>query len=94
MLAIADYFFYVVTVAGVLVLRYREPDMNRPYKTFTVLPLFFIAMGSFIVIRESISSPISGAIFFIILVLAGICHWAKNGINIGLWNRIKYNRLG
>jgi hypothetical protein len=91
--AIASYFFYVITVAGLLVLRYTEPKISRPYKAFTILPIFFVAVGSFVVIRETISSPISGAIFLAISITAGILHCFKTGTEFRVWDRIKYKRL-
>jgi len=39
--------FYVLTIAGVFILRKKLPDAERPYKTFgyPVLPLMYIIMG-------------------------------------------------
>ncbi len=39
--------FYVITVAGIFVLRKRRPEIERPYKTFgyPVLPAAYIIMG-------------------------------------------------
>jgi basic amino acid/polyamine antiporter, APA family len=39
--------FYILTVAGVFILRKKRPDAERPYKTFAypVLPLLYIVMG-------------------------------------------------
>jgi basic amino acid/polyamine antiporter, APA family len=39
--------FYILTVAGVFILRKKRPDAERPYKTFAypVLPLLYIIMG-------------------------------------------------
>ncbi|MEY3436561.1 MAG: hypothetical protein RL335_1017 [Bacteroidota bacterium] len=39
--------FYVLTIAGIFILRKKEPDMERPYKAFgyPVLPFIYILMG-------------------------------------------------
>ncbi|MBU3715402.1 MAG: amino acid permease, partial [Ferruginibacter sp.] len=39
--------FYVLTIAGVFILRKKRPDAERPYKTFgyPVLPALYILMG-------------------------------------------------
>lgn len=39
--------FYVLTIAGIFILRKTRPDMERPYKAFgyPVLPLIYILMG-------------------------------------------------
>jgi len=40
--------FYMLTIAGIFILRKKRPDANRPYKAFgyPVLPLIYIAMGT------------------------------------------------
>jgi APA family basic amino acid/polyamine antiporter len=39
--------FYVLTIAGIFILRKKQPDAERPYKTFgyPVLPIIYIVMG-------------------------------------------------
>src|SRR5690606_38448721 len=39
--------FYVFTIAGVFILRKKQPDTPRPYKAFgyPILPLIYILMG-------------------------------------------------
>lgn len=39
--------FYVLTIAGIFILRKKQPDVERPYKAFgyPVLPLLYIIMG-------------------------------------------------
>jgi basic amino acid/polyamine antiporter, APA family len=39
--------FYMLTIAGIFVLRKKRPDMERPYKAFgyPVLPIIYILMG-------------------------------------------------
>jgi APA family basic amino acid/polyamine antiporter len=40
--------FYILTIAGVFILRKRRPDAERPYKTFgyPFLPALYILMGA------------------------------------------------
>jgi basic amino acid/polyamine antiporter, APA family len=40
--------FYVLTVAGVIVLRFKRPNAERPYRTFLypVLPLLYVVLAS------------------------------------------------
>jgi APA family basic amino acid/polyamine antiporter len=42
--------FYILTIAGIFVLRRKRPDAPRPYKAFgyPLLPLIYIAMAIFI----------------------------------------------
>jgi APA family basic amino acid/polyamine antiporter len=39
--------FYMLTIAGIFILRKKRPDAERPYKAFgyPILPLIYIAMG-------------------------------------------------
>jgi APA family basic amino acid/polyamine antiporter len=40
--------FYILTIAGVFILRKNRPDAERPYKTFgyPLLPALYILMGA------------------------------------------------
>jgi len=39
--------FYVLTIGGIFILRYKQPDTPRPYKAFgyPILPALYILMG-------------------------------------------------
>jgi APA family basic amino acid/polyamine antiporter len=39
--------FYMLTIAGIFILRKKQPDLERPYKAFgyPVLPIIYIVMG-------------------------------------------------
>ena len=51
--------FYVLTIAGIFVLRKKRPDAERPYKAFgyPVLPFLYILMGSAFCILLIIYKP-------------------------------------
>lgn len=51
--------FYAMTVAGVIVLRRRRPDMPRPYKMwgYPVTPLIFVGVAAWFVENTLISRP-------------------------------------
>jgi APA family basic amino acid/polyamine antiporter len=40
--------FYILTIAGIFILRKKKPDIERPYKAFgyPYLPMLYIAMGA------------------------------------------------
>lgn len=46
--------FYVLTFIGVILLRQRQPELNRPYKVplYPVIPIIAIAGGLFVVINQ------------------------------------------
>ena len=46
--------FYVLTFIGVILLRQRQPELNRPYKVplYPVIPIISIAGGLFVVVNQ------------------------------------------
>lgn len=69
--------FAVLTVAGMIWLRYRRPDRNPAYKTFgyPFTPLLFIFGNLWIIIYSIKSRPLS-TIFGLITIAAGILLYA------------------
>ncbi len=51
--------FYILTIAGIYILRVKRPNAERPYKAFgyPVLPLFYILMGLAFCILLTIYKP-------------------------------------
>lgn len=51
--------FYVLTVGGIFILRFKQPDAPRPYKVFAYpyLPIVYILLASFICINLLIYKP-------------------------------------
>jgi APA family basic amino acid/polyamine antiporter len=51
--------FYVLTIAGIFVLRKKRPDAERPYKTFgyPVIPLLYMASASLVMFVLLIYKP-------------------------------------
>jgi len=48
----AELVFYILTIAGLFVLRFKRPDANRPYKAlgYPVLPAVYIVLAAWICI--------------------------------------------
>lgn len=65
--------FYVLTFIGVVILRRRKPDMDRPYRVplYPVIPVIAIAGGLFVVVNQLITSPLI-SLGGIIITLIGI----------------------
>jgi APA family basic amino acid/polyamine antiporter len=59
MLVFAQFIFYALMVAGVIVLRYRMPDAPRPYKTigYPVVPILYVLFCSGLIINTLIERP-------------------------------------
>ncbi|MGZ3882750.1 MAG: APC family permease [Bacteroidia bacterium] len=55
----ASLLFYIVTIAGIFVLRKKEPDTPRPYKAFgyPVIPFLYILAAGFICVNLLMQSP-------------------------------------
>ncbi len=51
--------FYILTIAGIFILRKKQPNANRPYKVFAypILPIIYILMATFICINLLIYKP-------------------------------------
>ncbi|KAI0068994.1 APC amino acid permease [Artomyces pyxidatus] len=54
---VAFWSFYFLTVLGVVVLRLREPDLPRPYKTWMVTPLTFCSVAFFLLLMPILAAP-------------------------------------
>src|SRR5690348_15167830 len=65
--------FYGLAVAGVIVLRKRRPDLERPFRVpgYPWLPVLFALAALGIIVSAVLSSPMH-AVFGIVLVLSGL----------------------
>jgi len=69
--SVASWSFYGLTVMGLIVLRVKEPHLERPYKTWIITPLTFCAVALFLLSMPVIAAPLEslGAFGFILLGL-------------------------
>ncbi|KAK7414677.1 hypothetical protein QQX98_006445 [Neonectria punicea] len=68
---VAGYTFYFLTVLGLIVLRVREPELERPYKTWLTTPIIFCCVSLFLLSRAVFAQPIQ-TLTVVIFVVAGI----------------------
>lgn len=69
----AEWVFYVSTVIGLLILRRREPQLERPYRPTIVLPATFVVVGTLVIVRSAMFAPVqSGVLAGLLLVGAAI----------------------
>ncbi len=56
--------FYVLAVSGVIVLRRREPDRPRPYRTwgYPLVPLIFLGVYAWFLTVTFLEQPVESAI--------------------------------
>jgi len=76
-----QWIFFGLTVAGVIVLRRKRPDMPRPYKTwgYPVTPVIFI-LGAFFVSLNSLIHGFRNAVGGLAIILLGVpvyYYWKK-----------------
>ena len=55
---VAGYSFYFLTVLGLIVLRIREPRLERPYKTWITTPIIFCCVSLFLLSRAVFAEPL------------------------------------
>ncbi|KAK6607248.1 amino acid transporter [Botrytis cinerea] len=77
---VAGYTFYFFTVLGLIVLRVREPNLERPYKTWITTPIIFCCVSLFLLSRAVFAEPIQ-TLIVVAFVLAGvpIYYWRIRG---------------
>lgn len=74
---LGEYTFFFLAVVGAIVLRYREPDLQRPYKPFVLIPVTFALVSGFVVVRGAVFAP-AQALVLVGLWLAGLAfYWAR-----------------
>jgi amino acid transporter len=68
---VAGYTFYFLTVLGLIVLRVREPNLERPYKTWITTPIIFCCVSLFLLSRAVFAEPLQ-TVIVLAFVLAGV----------------------
>lgn len=68
---VAGYTFYFLTVLGVIILRVREPNLERPYRTWITSPIIFCCVSLFLLSRAVFAQPLQ-TLIVVAFVLAGI----------------------
>ncbi|PHH82566.1 hypothetical protein CDD82_5586 [Ophiocordyceps australis] len=68
---VAGYTFYFVTVLGLIVLRVKEPRLERPYKTWITTPIIFCCVSLFLLSRSVFAQPLQ-TLAVVAFVVAGV----------------------
>jgi amino acid transporter len=82
---VAGYTFYFLTVLGLIVLRVKEPNLERPYKTWLTTPIIFCCVSLFLLSRAVFAEPLQ-TLIVVVFVLAGIpiYYWRIRGRDQGM----------
>lgn len=68
---VAGYTFYFITVLGLIVLRIKEPALERPYRTWLTTPIIFCCVSLFLLSRAVFAEPLQ-TLIVVGFVVAGI----------------------
>lgn len=68
----AEWVFYVSTVVGLLILRRREPQLERPYRPTILLPAAFVIVGTLVIVRSAMFAPAQSGVLAGLLVVGAI----------------------
>ena len=68
---VAGYTFYFLTVLGLIVLRSREPHLERAYRTWITTPIIFCCVSLFLLSRAVIAEPLQ-TLIVVAFILTGV----------------------
>jgi APA family basic amino acid/polyamine antiporter len=77
----AEFIFYALTTAAVLVLRKKCPDAPRPYKTlgYPVTPLLFVLVSIWLVLNTVRTSPVESLAGLVLIAIGlPVYFWRRN----------------
>jgi amino acid transporter len=77
---VAGYTFYFLTVLGLIILRVKEPNLERPYRTWITTPIIFCCVSLFLLSRAVFAEPLQ-TVVVVGFILAGvpIYYWRIRG---------------
>ena len=74
---LGEYTFFFLTVVGAIFLRYREPHLERPYKTFILIPGIFALVSGFVVVRGAAFAPTQALVLLGLWSSGLVFYWAQ-----------------
>lgn len=79
---VAAYTFYFLTVLGLIILRIREPYLERPYRTWITTPVIFCCVSLFLLSRAVFAKPAQvGIVLGFVAVGVPVYFWRIRGRN-------------
>nr|POF17700.1 y+l amino acid transporter 2 [Quercus suber] len=76
---VASYLFYFATVVGLIVLRVKEPELERPYKCWIVTPIVFCCVSLFLLSRAVFAKPLQALIVVAFIAVGIPLYWWRLG---------------
>ncbi|KAI1775496.1 amino acid transporter [Hypoxylon cercidicola] len=74
---LGEYSFFFLTVLGAIVLRFREPQLRRPYKPFILIPVIFAVVSGFVVIRGAFFAPVLALVVIVVWIIGLGFYYAR-----------------
>jgi len=74
---LGEYTLFFLTVLGAIILRFREPWLNRPYKPSIFVPVVFSLVSGFVVLRGAIFAPTQAVILLGLWALGLVFYVAR-----------------
>lgn len=72
---VASYLFYFAAVVGLIVLRVREPELERPYKCWIITPVIFCCVSLFLLSRAVFAKPLQALVVVAFLLVGVPLYW-------------------
>uniref|UniRef100_A0A8C6S675 b(0,+)-type amino acid transporter 1 n=1 Tax=Neogobius melanostomus TaxID=47308 RepID=A0A8C6S675_9GOBI len=66
------WFFYAITLSGLVYLKIKKPDLHRPYKVPIILPIIVIIAAVFLVLAPIVDSPQIEYLYVALFIFSGI----------------------
>lgn len=74
---LGEFSFFFLTVVAAIILRFREPDLDRPYKPLLVVPVTFAVVSGLVVIRGAAFAPVQAAVLVGVWGIGVVFYWAR-----------------
>lgn len=74
---LAEYAFFFLTVLGAIILRFKEPELERPVKPFILIPVLFAVISGFVVVRGAVFAPVQAGILLGIWAIGLVLFYAR-----------------
>lgn len=76
---VASYLFYFASVVGLIVLRVKEPELERPYKCWIVTPVIFCCVSLFLLSRSIFAKPLQALVVLAFIAVGFPLYWWRVG---------------
>jgi L-type amino acid transporter 9 len=74
---LAEYAFFFLTVLGAIILRFKEPELERPVKPFILVPVLFAVISGFVVVRGAVFAPVQAGVLVGIWVVGLVFYYVR-----------------